>query len=213
MESKKWPVIAITSVYIRDLRGILFTSQSYSGASANEVKLRQELELLLSQRRIRSIYQANTEIQHGFQSIELSAHDIPDLPVLDDLWQEFLDFDFGEAYSLQLSEPSWLMQEQLAPLKTSTEAGSQTESPKPPKDILDIIESLPSCSFCREQHIRCDRQLPCCGACKRSSRQCVYFDVALSQDIPRRLQNHIHITFSSSVHSEANVGNLGLYMS
>jgi hypothetical protein len=164
----------------------VFSHPSDSIDSAKDIKLRKELELLLSQRRIRSIYQANTEIQHAFHTQDPSPNANSDVPFLDDMWQEFMDFDFGEAYSLNLLEPSWLGQEPALSLSGTTDVAEEIETPKLPRDILDAVDSLPSCSFCRDQHIRCDRELPCCGACYRSKRECVYLDLITSQEIPRR---------------------------
>ena len=185
MGAQRWPVIATTSIYIKDLRDVVFSSQSGSIDSANDIKLRKELELLLSQRRIRSIYQANTEIHNAIQREEPSPPGNSELPLLDVIWQDFMDFDFEETNSLNFLEPTWLAQEQPHLFTSSAEAANDIQAPKLPKDIIDVIDSLPACSFCRDQHIRCDRELPCCGACSRSHRDCAFFDHLWSQEIPR----------------------------
>ncbi|OKL59542.1 hypothetical protein UA08_05364 [Talaromyces atroroseus] len=189
-EAQRWPVIAITGLYIRDLRDAVFSNQPGSIGSANDLKLLAELELLLSQRRIRSIYQANTEVQHEFLSVEpSSSHEYSQQPFTDDIWQEFIgaQFDFEEAYSLNFLESPWLGQQQQTILTSTADATNDIPILELPKDIKDAIDSMPSCSFCRDQHIRCDRELPCCGACHKSRRECVYYDVILSQEVPRRI--------------------------
>ncbi|KAH8887191.1 hypothetical protein GQ53DRAFT_328240 [Thozetella sp. PMI_491] len=192
--AQRWPVIAITSLYIKDLRGVVFSTQPGSTGSGNDLKLLAELELLLSQRRTRSIYQANTKIQHAFLTTAPSSpHEYSQQPFSDDMWQEFIgaEFDFEEAYSLNFLESSWLAQQQPTLLTSSAEATNEIPTPELPKDITDVIESMPSCSFCRDQHIRCDRELPCCGACHRSHRECVYYDVILAREVPRRNIHHL----------------------
>ncbi|KAH8669104.1 hypothetical protein BX600DRAFT_549316 [Xylariales sp. PMI_506] len=186
--AQRWPVIAITSLYIKDLRDVVFSSQGGSTGSANDLKLLAELELLLSQRRIRSIYQANTEIQHAFLSVDLSSPgEYSQQPFSDDMWQEFIgaQFDFEEGYSLNFLESPWPAEQQQMLLMSTTDSTIDTATPELPKDIKDVIDSMPSCSFCRDQHIRCDRELPCCGACQRSRRECVYHDLIISQEVPR----------------------------
>jgi hypothetical protein len=169
----------------------VFSNQPGSIGSANDLKLLAELELLLSQRRIRSIYQANTEIQHEFLSAEPSSPNdqYSQQPFSTDMWQEFIgaQFDFEEAYSLNFLESSLLAQQQQTLLTSTVETTNEIPTSELPKDIKDVIDSMPSCSFCRDQHIRCDRELPFCGACHRSRRECVYYDLMLSQEIPRRL--------------------------
>lgn len=185
-------MIAITKRYVKDLCDVVFSNQPGSTETANDLKLRKELELLLSQRRIRSIYQANTDIQHAFQTKEPSPSSNIELQFMDDWWQELMDFDFGDSYSLNLPEPPLSFQEPLALVPEPQAAVSPCadapaeETTKLPKDIMDAIDSLPSCSFCRDQHIRCDRELPCCGACSRSQRECAYFDPMLAREVPRR---------------------------
>jgi hypothetical protein len=177
-------------LYIKDLRDVVFSNQPGSIGSTNDLKLLTELELLLSQRRIRSIYQANTEIQHEFLFVEPSSpHEYPQQPFSNDMWQEFIgaQFDSEEAYSLNFLESSLLAQQHQTLLTSTADATNETPTPELPKDIKDVIDSMPSCSFCRDQHIRCDRELPFCGACHRSRRECVYYDLILSQEIPRRL--------------------------
>lgn len=177
-------------MYINDLRDVVFSAQPDTIGSENGLKLLAELELLLSQRRIRSIYQANTEIHHSFPSIEpLSPHTDYQQPFSDDVWHEFIatQFEFEEPSSLHFFESSWLSQEQQRILPSPTDTINEMSIPKLPNDIMNLVDSMPSCSFCRDQHIRCDRELPCCGACRRSRRDCAYYDVVLSKEIPRRL--------------------------
>ncbi|CRG88381.1 Oleate activated transcription factor 3 [Talaromyces islandicus] len=161
-EAQRWPVIAITRLYMKDLQNVVFSNQLGSVDSENDSKLLGELELLLSQRRIRSIYQANTELEHALLSAEPSSSlEDSQQPFSDDMWQDFIgtQFDFEEVYSFNFLDSSWLdqqQQQQQTPLTSTVDATNEIPTPELPKDIKDIIDSLPSCSFCRNQHIRCD---------------------------------------------------------
>lgn len=177
-------------MYIKDLRDVVISTQPSSIDSANGLKLISELELLLSQRRIRSIYQANTEIQHAFPPLGPSSpQEYSQQPFSDDVWHEFMaaQFEFEEPSSLNFLDSSWLTQQYQTAVAATAEAASEVSIPELPSDIKAVVDSMPSCSFCRDQHIRCDRELPCCGACRRSPRECTYYDIALSQEVPRRL--------------------------
>ncbi len=195
-------MIAITRVYIKDLRDVVFSDQPSSIGSENDLKLLAELELLLSQRRIRSIYQANIEIQHAFLPVDLSSpHEYSQQPFSDDMWEEFIgaQFDFEEAYSIDFLESSWLAQEQQTVLTSTPDTTNERVITELPEDVKDVIDSMPSCSFCRDQHIKCDRELPCCGACHRSRRECVYYDLILSRQIPRKLVTLFYLDLSARI--------------
>lgn len=179
-------------MYINDLREVVFSTQPGSISSENGLKHLAELELLLSQRRIRSIYQAHTDNHPAFPSLEpRSPHDYYQQPFSDDVWHEFMaaQFEFEEPSSLNILESSWLAQEQQTVVPSTADITNEIPTPELPNDIKSFVDSMPSCTFCRDQHIRCDRELPCCGACHRSHRKCVYYDIVLSQEIPRRLAN------------------------
>lgn len=118
--------------------------------------------------------------------------DVPS-PFPDDMWQEFIntgfDFDAGDD-SLYFGPAG-----DNHPVGNSIDASVDTVQARtgnsspvhgPAVDIETLIDAIPACGYCRNQHLKCDREFPSCRICKRSHRQCTYFDVVLQQDISRR---------------------------
>ncbi|OIW25533.1 hypothetical protein CONLIGDRAFT_497913 [Coniochaeta ligniaria NRRL 30616] len=117
--------------------------------------------------------------------------DVPS-PFPDDMWQEFIntgfDFDAGDD-SLYFGPAG-----DNHPVGNSIDASVDTVQARtgnsspvhgPAVDIETLIDAIPACGYCRNQHLKCDRGFPSCRICKRSHRQCTYFDVVLQQDISR----------------------------
>lgn len=53
-------------------------------------------------------------------------------------------------------------------------------------DLMEIVESLPACSRCRDRRIKCHRQLPACRECHRARYDCAFFDPVRLENIPLR---------------------------
>ncbi|KAH8667049.1 hypothetical protein BX600DRAFT_285340 [Xylariales sp. PMI_506] len=174
------------------LSSAVLSSEKGSSDSAYNLKLLAELDFLVTQRRISSVYHGNVEVPPSFPATApVSSDGCSPSQFSDSMWQEFIEtnFDFDDVPFVNFFDfPKELDQQQSS---VSPDTGSQTSEsgPKLSRDIEAAIESLPSCNCCRDQHIRCDRELPLCGVCRRSRRECTYYDPILLQDVPRR---HIH---------------------
>lgn len=53
------------------------------------------------------------------------------------------------------------------------------------QNIDELLSSLPACRRCRLNKRRCDIALPSCHNCSKAGAECVFFDHALQEDIPR----------------------------
>lgn len=176
-------------MFIKDLSDAVCASQTGSDGTAYDLNLLAELDFLVTQRRIRSLYHGNVELQSQTSDFLLSSQtDFPEV-FSDTMWDDFFaaSFDVDESYSLHVSDSPGL--EQSNPLHTfrgnSTGFAENTAELKLPEDIEAALKSLPSCSFCREKHVRCDQKLPQCVACDKANRRCTYHDPVLLQDFPR----------------------------
>ncbi|KAF2798705.1 hypothetical protein K505DRAFT_96146 [Melanomma pulvis-pyrius CBS 109.77] len=194
--SAKWPAATDTGHYVKELKDIIqgnLDAEPMPGRSAYDINLIAELDFMVTQRRIHSVYHRNIEVLRPDEMMnwDLSpwAHAESLTPLRDELWQEIFNtgFEFladdalvcledehsSELDSIMITDPS---------LKSNME-------PESAIDVELLFHSLPACGFCRGQHIRCDRKFPSCGACAKSNRECVFYDAVLQRDI---LRNHVY---------------------
>ncbi|CAK7231243.1 hypothetical protein SCUCBS95973_007845 [Sporothrix curviconia] len=52
-------------------------------------------------------------------------------------------------------------------------------------DLATLLESLPACKRCRKNRRRCDTLLPSCANCSKAGVECIFFDHALQEELPR----------------------------
>lgn len=199
MLSVRWPAASDTASYVQELKATILRDISAVGdahePSAYDLNLLAELDFLVTQRRIHSIYHRNITVptQEGWMQAELQPFgDVPS-PFPDAMWREFIntgfDFDAGDdpLYFGPAGDNHPVANSIDASVHTvQAPTGNSAPVSGPAVDIETLIDAIPACGYCRNQHLRCDREFPSCRICKRSHRQCTYFDVVLQQDISRR---------------------------
>jgi hypothetical protein len=197
--SVRWPAASDTAFYVQELKATILRDISTVGdthePSAYDINLLAELDFLVTQRRIHSIYHQNITVptEEGWmQSEPQPSGDVPS-PFPDDMWREFIntgfDFDAGDDpfYFGPAGDNHPVADSIDASVDTvQAPAGNSPPVHGPAVDIETLIDAIPACGYCRNQHLKCDREFPSCRICKRSLRQCTYFDVVLQQDILRR---------------------------
>ncbi|CAK7198837.1 hypothetical protein SEUCBS139899_001504 [Sporothrix eucalyptigena] len=52
-------------------------------------------------------------------------------------------------------------------------------------DLGTLLESLPACKRCRKNRRRCDTKLPSCANCNKAGVECIFYDHALQEELPR----------------------------
>lgn len=48
-----------------------------------------------------------------------------------------------------------------------------------------LLEALPACKRCRKNRRRCDTKLPSCANCSKAGVECIFYDHALQEELPR----------------------------
>lgn len=52
-------------------------------------------------------------------------------------------------------------------------------------DLETLLASLPACKRCRRNRRRCDTKLPSCANCSKAGVECIFYDHALQEELPR----------------------------
>ena len=131
---------------------------------------------MVTQRRVHSVYHQNVDLTQLIRPyLDLSPRS-PTLP-LDETLQEIVNASFAFPLEESVAWSPQTVQSAEAPQAVQHSSNAHLDA---------ILESVPACGFCRSQHIKCDRSLPACGVCERGNRGCMYFDVVLERDVPRR---------------------------
>lgn len=52
-------------------------------------------------------------------------------------------------------------------------------------DLDTLLASLPACKRCRKNRRRCDTKLPSCANCSKAGVECIFYDHALQEELPR----------------------------
>ncbi|KAJ4293363.1 hypothetical protein N0V90_008645 [Kalmusia sp. IMI 367209] len=192
-----WPACADTGIYMNELKDTVFrkiTVGEVSRRSSFDTDLLAELDFMVTQRRIHSVYHRNVQTWRPLPDThsELAPWSHPDsfTPLSDELWQDLMNttFEFPADDTLLLQEPfnaepvyQWndTVQEETASL--TVEAAQKNEI-----NVEMLMRSVPACGYCRTRHVKCGQEFPSCGTCSRTGRECVYYDAVLQRDIPRR---------------------------
>lgn len=160
------------------------------GRSAYDINLIAELDFMVTQRRIHSVYHRNIEVLRPDEMMnwDLSpwAHAESLTPLRDELWQEIFNTGFEFLADDALIFPEGEHSSELDSIMITDPSPKSNEEPESAVDVELLFHSVPACGFCRGQHIRCDRTFPSCGACAKSNRECIYYDAVLQRDVPRR---------------------------
>ncbi|KAK1460570.1 hypothetical protein CCUS01_08918 [Colletotrichum cuscutae] len=158
----------------------------------------EELDCLVTQRRIHSIRHRNIPFPPPKKPTPSPSE--PENIARDFLndeqwWTDFIDQDFvtnescfslpsggGQAAPSPSSEPNETRVERRRDIIDNNASDLE-------KELDVILDAIPSCSFCRDRRTKCQRQLPACKECARTSRECFIFDPILKANIPlRRVQ-------------------------
>ncbi|KAF4471294.1 neutral amino acid permease [Fusarium albosuccineum] len=147
----------------------------------------EELDFLVTQRRVHSIYHRNLPVpskQSADAQFESLNQISPGFLDDDSWWRDFIndDFDMFDHYEPSTSTGSFT----VPALENPPDQKSPKIQRQPVKrgtDLDEVLEALPACSFCRDRRIKCHRQLPACRECQRTGRECTFFDPILSENI------------------------------
>lgn len=146
---------------------------------------------MVTQRRIHSLYHRNVILPTPEDMVHSEPSPWASLtPIPDELWQDFINtsFEFLGDDSFVYLDPNQGEQTTMSEVIDSTASLIRPDvNLLSLADVETLIDSLPACSFCRGQHIKCDRQFPRCGACNRSDRECLYYDATLEKNVSRGL--------------------------
>lgn len=151
----------------------------------------EELDCLVTQRRIHTIYHRNIPFppqnKPGPQS-DTASHASGGFLDDETWWSAFINDDFEMDANFFLPKTV-----DAAPL--NSHSPSMSPKPKSPAhtgrqgsgDLDTILTAIPSCSYCRDRRIKCHQQLPACRECLRTGRECVIFDPILERNVTMRL--------------------------
>lgn len=196
--SSRWPPLSDTASYINELIDTNLRNPLGHNGSHYDMQVLEELDCLVTQRRIHSIRHRNIPFPPPKKSTPPASE--PENVSRDFLneeqwWTDFIDQDFVTNESC-FSLPSG--GGQTASSSSSNLTGTRVEPGQTPsenngsdleKELDVILDAIPSCSFCRDRRTKCQRQLPACKECVRTSRECFIFDPILKANIPlRRVQ-------------------------
>lgn len=149
----------------------------------------EELDFLVTQRRIHSIYHRNLPVPGKQTTTTLETQALSEVSpgFLDDdsWWDEFIvdDFDLFANQDSAAANFSFATPSMEPPAEEIRQCTRKKQPKRKGTDLDEILEALPSCSSCRDRRIKCDRQLPACRYCKRASRDCAFFDPVLSENV------------------------------
>uniref|UniRef100_A0A8H7K7I6 Zn(2)-C6 fungal-type domain-containing protein n=1 Tax=Bionectria ochroleuca TaxID=29856 RepID=A0A8H7K7I6_BIOOC len=184
--SERWPATFDTAEYIKELIETSLSAESQR--SAYDLNVLKELDCLVTQRRIHSIYHRNISVSSKPAQVtnnETSPGFLED----EAWWKDFIneDFDMGDYF-----DPSEIADgnnsAQTLPLISASDPVTTPETAKDSNedrlDLTQLIEILPACSHCRDRRVKCHRQLPACKECQRANRHCAIFDPVLLKNVP-----------------------------
>ncbi|KAM0811596.1 putative Fungal-specific transcription factor domain-containing protein [Seiridium cardinale] len=190
MHGKRWPAILDTSHYIQDSMDTCLRDTSGQTGSVYDMSIVEELDYLITQRRVHSVFHRNIPFippHHPGPYSDTPSQSSEDFINDENWWSAFINDDqVMDGMDLMLpvtnrdtsplprsTRPAMLPSPQES---TTTHTGSLAE-------LDGIMEALPACSFCRDRRIKCSRQLPACAACLRSSRECLIYDPILEHNV------------------------------
>ncbi|KAK1496572.1 hypothetical protein CTAM01_08210 [Colletotrichum tamarilloi] len=196
--SSRWPPLYDTASYINELIETNLRNPLGHNGSHYDMQVLEELDCLVTQRRIHSIRHRNIPFPPPKKPTPSPSE--PENIARDFLndeqwWTDFIDQDFvtnescfslpsggGQAAPSPSSEPNETRVERRRDIIDNNASDLE-------KELDVILDAIPSCSFCRDRRTKCQRQLPACKECARTSRECFIFDPILKANIPlRRVQ-------------------------
>ncbi|KAK1714208.1 hypothetical protein BDP67DRAFT_618126 [Colletotrichum lupini] len=196
--SSRWPPLSDTASYINELIDTNLRNPLGYNGSHYDMQVLEELDCLVTQRRIHSIRHRNIPFPPPKKPTASPSE--PENIARDFLndeqwWTDFIDQDFvtnescfslpsggGQAAPSPSSEPNETRVERRRDIIDNNASDLE-------KELDVILDAIPSCSFCRDRRTKCQRQLPACKECARTSRECFIFDPILKANIPlRRVQ-------------------------
>ncbi|KPM38688.1 hypothetical protein AK830_g7887 [Neonectria ditissima] len=190
--SRRWPALSDTKYYLKQLVDTNLRNPVGNYGSEYDMNVLEELDCLVTQRRIHSIYHRNIPLPiplKGTPQSDASSQISPGFLDDDTWWRYFINEDFDmEDRALQPNTPMpapALEIQKVTPEDLDPPAWNPNLSNS--RTTYDkILDTLPACSFCRDRRIKCHQQLPACKECFRTSRECMFFDPILSENIPLR---------------------------
>ena len=189
----RWPAVVDAAQYIEELKQVVLrdtNARKGPGHSATDTNLLAELDFMVTQRRIHSVYHQNVEITRPKEGV--STQSSPEFfePLSDELLQELIGTDFdllNETLFTSSDLPEIQPVDHWVDGHATGHEMLTTNLDKQTLDQLDtLMRSVPACGHCRTSHVKCDQDFPACGACTRFSRPCVYYDPVLQIDVQRR---------------------------
>ncbi|KAF4489664.1 putative transcriptional regulatory protein [Colletotrichum fructicola Nara gc5] len=192
--SSRWPPLADTAAYINELVDTNLRNPVGHSGSAYDMNVLEELDCLVTQRRIHSIRHRNVVLPQQKKSAAAATQPKDSGQQMgeglfedENWWRDFINDDLVTNDSLfSLTSPD------AARSSVSILPHERIQHPTDPrqdlsnleKQLRSIIDALPSCSFCRDRRIKCRLQLPACKECHRTSRNCVIYDPILGSNVP-----------------------------
>ncbi|KAF3798467.1 putative transcriptional regulatory protein [Colletotrichum gloeosporioides] len=192
--SSRWPPLADTAAYINELIDTNLRNPVGHSGSAYDMNVLEELDCLVTQRRIHSIRHRNVVLPQqkkpaaaATQPKDCGQQMGEDLFDDENWWRDFINDDL-----VTNDSPFSLISPDAVQSSVSIHPHERIQHPPDPrqdlsdleKQLQPIIEALPSCSFCRDRRIKCRLQLPACKECHRTSRNCVVYDPILGSNVP-----------------------------
>ncbi|KXH38219.1 hypothetical protein CSAL01_08777 [Colletotrichum salicis] len=172
--SSRWPPLADTASYINKLIDTNLRNPVGHNGSHYDMQVLEELDCLVTQRRIHSIRHRNIPFPPPKKSTPPPSE--PENISQDFLndeqwWTDFTDQDFVSNESC-FSLPSGGQVTSTSSSPDAVETRAQRERGARDNNASDLEEELgvipdasPSCSFCRDRRTKCQRQLPACKEC------------------------------------------------
>ncbi|KAF4816404.1 Positive regulator of purine utilization [Colletotrichum siamense] len=192
--SSRWPPLADTAAYINELGDTNLRNPVGHSGSAYDMNVLEELDCLVTQRRIHSIRHRNVVLPQQKKSAAAATQPRDSGQEMgeglfedENWWRDFINDDL-----VTNDSPFSLISPDAAQSSVSILPHERIQhQPDPRRDLSDlekqlrpIIDALPSCSFCRDRRIKCRLQLPACKECHRTSRNCVVYDPILGSNVP-----------------------------
>lgn len=187
--SSRWPALSDTSKYIKELVDTNLRNPITDLGTEYDMSVLEELDFLVTQRRIHSIYHRNLPVpSKQTNTLELQAISEISPGFLDDdsWWHEFIvdDFDmFSNQDSTAAADFSFATPSMEPPVKETQMPTKKNPLNRKATDLDEVLGALPSCNCCRDRRIKCDRQLPACGYCKRVHLDCAFYDPVLAKNV------------------------------
>lgn len=192
--SSRWPPLADTAAYINELGDTNLRNPVGHSGSTYDMNVLEELDCLVTQRRIHSIRHRNVVLPQQKKSAAAATQPKDSGQEMgeglfedENWWRDFINDDL-----VTNDSPFSLVSPDAAQSSVSILPHERIQHPPDPrqdlsdleKQLRPIIDALPSCSSCRDRRIKCRLQLPACKECHRTSRNCVVYDPILGSNVP-----------------------------